>query len=395
LILSFEGGTLLKPLPHLPHHRLYVPIDPHKSRPLYQQIADDLRARITSGEIAVGAQLPSHRELVTSYGVSIITINKALSGLVSDGVLYSRVGKGTFVARRHGTGSGHERRLIGFVLRDLSSPYFSLIAQAAEERAEREGFRILFASSSGRLEKEDDQIENFLDIGVSALIIASMSRTYHATDAIRELHRRDFPYVMVSFTQDEDVYLVASDIEKAGYLATRHLVSCGYRVIGCVSDAGGSVAGSLRKRGYAQALTEAGLEARPEFEFEHPYPGEWNDHRSGYEIGRRIAEMQVRPEAVFAFNDLSALGIQAALMDRGLRVPEDVAVIGMDDIKEGVHARVPLSTVRQPTKEIGERAVEVLLGRIAGRRIPNRTILEPELIVRASSARSAALLMRE
>ena len=105
--------------------------------PLYQQVALDIRRKIASGEMPIGTQLQPHREMAVSYGVSMMTINKALAGLVSEGLLHSRVGRGTFVASRP---SDNGAATLGFVLRDLSSPFFSLVAHAAQQRADELGY---------------------------------------------------------------------------------------------------------------------------------------------------------------------------------------------------------------------------------------------------------------
>src|SRR5690349_22981030 len=156
-------------------------LDPTSSIPLYQQVAAHIRQQITAGDMPVGTRLQPHRQLATSYGVSIMTINKALSGLVSEGVLHSRVGRGTFVAVRPlEAGAGN---VLGFVLRDLNSPFFSLVARAAQQRAEALGYGMIFSAHANRLDREDEQIRRFRELGVRGLIIVSMSRTYHISDA--------------------------------------------------------------------------------------------------------------------------------------------------------------------------------------------------------------------
>jgi DNA-binding transcriptional regulator YhcF (GntR family) len=158
-------------------------IDSGASTPLYQQVANDIRRKILNGEMAVGSQLQPHRELAITYGVSVITINKALSGLVSEGVLHSRVGRGTFIAARPAENDGvRAPAALGFVLRDLASPFFSLVAHAAQQRADELGYGLLFSSSSNRLDREEEQIQRFSDMGVNGLIIASMSRTYRLSE---------------------------------------------------------------------------------------------------------------------------------------------------------------------------------------------------------------------
>ncbi len=184
------------------------------------QVARDIRRKILNGDMPIGSKLQTHRELAVTYGVSVITINKALSGLVSEGVLHSRVGRGTYIAARPAESEGvRAPAALGFVLRDLASPFFSLVAHAAQQRADELGYGLLFSSSSNRLDREEEQIQRFADMGVNGLIIASMSRTYRLSEPIRALHDRGFPYVMVSYTAGSEVHYVGTDVEQGGFLA--------------------------------------------------------------------------------------------------------------------------------------------------------------------------------
>jgi len=335
----------------------------------------------------VGTQLQPHREMALSYGVSMMTINKALSGLVSEGLLNSRVGRGTFVAQRpaeseNGNGA---RTTLGFVLRDLSSPFFSLVAHAAQQRADELGYGVLFSSSSNRLDREEEQIRRFRDLGVSGLIIASMARTYRISEPIRALEHAGIPYVMVSYTDGAEVPWVGMDLDGAGYLAGQHLLAMGRKRIGYIGDKFGSIMCELRGRGYRRALEQAGLPVDPDFQFEYPLEGEWNDYRSGYAIAERLANLEKKPDAMFVHNDLGALGLLDGLLDRGIRVPEDIAIVGLDDIELAGRARIPLTTVRQPVNRIGSMAVDYILSRLRGEQPQIRQLLPPELIVRRSS----------
>jgi LacI family transcriptional regulator len=362
-----------------------VSIDPGSATPLYQQVADDIRRKIGSGAMPVGHQLMPHRELAASYGVSVVTINKALSGLVTEGVVTSRVGRGTFVADRFGTAASAKRgEMIGFVLRDLNSPFFSLVAHSAQQAADAAGYGLVLSASSNRLDREEEQIRRFCALGVKGLLIVSMSRTYRLSDSIKQLHAAGFPYVMVSYTHGDEVPFVGLDLEKAGYLATQHLIKLGRKRIGYIADRHGSLCGELRGQGYRRALGQYGTTFDPAFLFEYPYEGEWNDYSSGYAIGEQMIGLSPRPDAMFVFNDLGALGFQDALLDHGIRVPEDIAVVGLDDIEIAGRARVPLTTVSQHAERIGALAVETLLARLRGEHPAVRQLLQPELIVRRS-----------
>ena len=360
-------------------------LDPEAPVPLYQQVAADIRRRIVAGDLPVGSKIPTHRDLSVEYNVSIITINKALSGLISEGLLYSHVGRGTFVMVRPASTSGTAASTtIGFVLRDLSSPFFSLVAHCTQQRADALGVGIVFASSSNRLDREEEQIRRLCTLGVHGLIIVSMSRTYRISEAVQALHDTNYPYVMVSYTAGDDIPFVGVDLAKCGYLATRHLISLGHKRIGYLTDKIGSLNGEFRGSGYRRALAEAGLSVDEQFIYEFPFAGEWNDYKSGYAVGEQLVAASDRPDAVFAFNDLGALGLQDALLDGGLRVPEDIAVVGLDDIELAARARVPLTTTRQPVERIGARALDTVLAKLRGESPPVRQVLEPELIIRQS-----------
>jgi len=271
------------------------------------------------------------------------------------------------------------------VLRDLSSPFFSLVAHGAQQRADALGVGLLFASSSNRLDREEEQIKRLRLLGVHGFIIVSMSRTFRLNEAIQALHDADFPYTMVSWTAGDDVPFVGLDLAEAGRKAAQHLLSLGCRKFGYLIDSVGSLNGELRMSKYRSTIEEAGLEIDPAFVFQHAFPGEWNDYKSGYAAGEAIARLKDRPDAMYCFNDLGALGLEDALLDAGLRVPGDVAIVGIDDIELAARARVPLTTIRQPVGVIGARSVDNILARLRGERPTVRQLLEPELIIRAST----------
>jgi DNA-binding LacI/PurR family transcriptional regulator len=295
------------------------------------------------------------------------------------------VGRGTFVAVRPAqSGATTTERMLGFVLRDLSSPFFSLVAYAAQQRADAAGYSLLFSASSNRLDREEEQINRFRDLGAQGLIIVSMSRTYRLSDSIRALDDTGFPYVMASYTEGETVPFIGLDLDRAGYLVGQHLIACGRTRFGYVGDKFGSIMFELRGGGYRRAITEHGFHLDPAFMFEYPFEGEWNDYRSGYAVGQHVAAMPARPDAMFVHNDIGAIGFIDALVESGIRVPDDMAVVGLDDIELAARARVPLTTIRQPTDRIGAMAVDTLLARLRGEQPPVRQLLAPELVIRRS-----------
>lgn len=360
--------------------------------PLNIQIAEDIRQKISLGHPKIGEKLPSQSELASSYGVSLITIKKAVARLVNDGVLFSRVGKGTYVASRFAQVDITKHKTLGLVLKDLKSPFFSLIVYSVEESASKNGYDILLSSSSDRKEKEDSQIRHFRRLGVDGLIIASMEPNHRATELIRKLHDEDFPFVMVSYVEDSDICYVGTDHEYGAFIATEHLIKLGYEKLGYISGEKRNPLGDLRAKGFRRALEQYGLAYREDFVFHLRLEGEWNHYQSGYEIGQEFVGLSERPGAIFAYNDLSALGFEQAVLAGGLKVPDDVAIIGFDDIERDLDAPVPLTTVHQPTTRVGTVAIETLINRIEGVDTETRILLKPRIVVREScGAESAAI----
>jgi DNA-binding LacI/PurR family transcriptional regulator len=361
-----------------------MPIDLHDRAPLYVQIVEDVKSKIASKKLKADDRLGSQSELAEFYGVSLITVKKALATMIHGGILYSRVGKGTYVARTPLEERPRERQTIGLVLRDIQSPFFSRVMHSVEDAAYERGYHVLISSSSGSKVREEAQIARLRKFGVSGMIVASMSHKYHATPTVRRMLHEGFPFVMVSYVADEDIPFVGSDHELGGYLATNYLIKLGFQRIGYINGERGNLVGDLRQRGYERALIHDGRRTKKELIFHLRFRGERHDYQSGYEIGKKLLKMRVKPDAVFVYNDLSALGFEDAILDQGLKVPEDVGVVGFDDIERGQYARVPLTTVRQPTALIGRRAVELLLKLMGGKTVTTRIILKPELVIRDS-----------
>ncbi|MBM4169006.1 MAG: substrate-binding domain-containing protein [Ignavibacteria bacterium] len=361
-----------------------MPVDPTKPLPLYIQVAEDIRSQIEERRLRVGDQIGSHASLSEHYGVSIITIKKALENLVHEGLLFTRVGKGSYVAREHNDGRYSRAITIGLVLRNLQSPFFSLIAQGVEEAAFEAGMNVMLSNSRGRIDREEGQIRHFKKCGVSGMIIASMTHKYHATPLIRRLKNERFPFVMVSYVADDDIPFVGTDHELGGYLAAKHLIGLGYKRIGYIDGERGNLVGALRRKGYEKAFREHRKTIDRSLVFALGHKGEQYDYESGFEIGRSICAKREKPDALFVYNDLSALGCMDALLRHGLRVPDDIAIVGFDDIERGEYATVPLTTIQQPRTEIGKKAVAVLEQMIDGKKTALRTVLRPKLIVRES-----------
>lgn len=356
--------------------------------PLYEQIEKIIKNKISSGELKPGDQIGSHHELSKEFNVSLITIKKALSNLVKDKVLFTRVGKGTYVAEKKGISVDlSKHKTIGLVLQELTHPFFTKIVHGLEERAYELGFNILISNSSGKIEKEERQIEHFRNIGVDALTIGSLSLQYRATDAINKLHDDNFPYAMFSYMHDPDYWYVGSDQELGGFMATEHLIKLGYKSIGYAHVGKGNLLSEVRKNGYARALMEYDLPYVSEkiFCLSDEYTDKsMNRFELGYKFGKEFVFIYNKPEALFLYSDLVALGFAQAVQEAGMSIPEDIAIVGFDNIEIGQFSSVSLTTIEQPANKIGKTIVDVLDRRLSGKDISNRIIFKPSLVVRDS-----------
>jgi DNA-binding LacI/PurR family transcriptional regulator len=357
--------------------------------PLYQQIERALKTKIEKGELKPGDQLGSQQELAIEYNVSLITVKKALANLIKQGVLYSRVGKGTFVAEKSKAKKigNANNKTIGLVLNDINHSYFSMIVHSIEERAYELGFNILLSNSSGSIEKEESQIDHFRQLGVDGLIIASLSGEYRATEYLQKLHTENFPYIMISYIHDPEYWYVGSDNELGGFIATEHLIKTGYDTIGYVHVGKGNLLSEVRKNGYYRALMEHGKQ----FSSDYIYYLDSNKQdiaserfQLGKDFCRTFAGLEKKPQALLFFEDMVALGFIAEAKENNMSIPDNVAVVGYDDVHISRYTSVPLTTVHQPIDSIGKLAVEIIQKRIDHSDIGNRTVLKPTLVIRES-----------
>jgi DNA-binding LacI/PurR family transcriptional regulator len=334
--------------------------------------------------LKVGDKLETQSELVKRYDVSLITIKRALSDLISEGVLYARAGKGTYVAQRPQKIDYSKHLTIAYVLKDLDNPFYQSIVSSVERNLSKNDSNLMLYSSDNRHDNEERKIRYFIDMGVSGLILGSLFHSHYTDSLIKQLEAERFPFVMVSYTEDPSINFVGTDQELGGFMATEHLIKNGYADIGYVNGEEGNLVGEARKRGFLKAMTDYDVPVDQKNLLQITVDGKRDDMKSGYLVGKQFCELKDRPKAMFIYNDLSALGFIQALGESGINVPKDVAIVGFDDIANGRTASVPLTTIHQPTELIGQIAVESLLKKISGEAPSMHKLLEPKLIVRKS-----------
>ncbi|WP_144876775.1 LacI family DNA-binding transcriptional regulator [Microbacterium sp. 1.5R] len=271
-------------------------------------------------------------------------------------------------------------RTIGLVVLDVRNPFFAEIARGAEERADAHGLAVLVANSDEKAEREARHLDLFEEQRVAGVLVTPVGESAQRLERMQE---RGTPIVLVDReSQDSRFAAVAVDDIEGGRVAMQHLLEMGRRRVAFV---GGPVTlrqVSDRLRGAQAVAGEAGVGL--EFIATAALTVE-EGRRAGRQILDRVAGQ--RPDAVFAANDLLALGVlQSLVMTGDARVPQDIALIGYDDIDFAAAAVIPLSSVRQPAALIGSTAVDLLLAGARGE-APDaeKAIFRPELIARAST----------
>ncbi len=282
--------------------------------------------------------------------------------------------------------------IIGLIVPSVANPFWGTFASSVEATALALGYQVLLCNGQRDLDRERRYAESLYSSGVRGIIFGSaMPSLEHLADlAARGLQIIVFDRQM----QDVDHFAsdsVAVDNLAGGRMAVDHLLALGHRCIGFISGPIRSVNRGDRLAGYGAALAAAGIELDQQLLWEGTAENTSAD-MEGAEVGRAGAHallaLPQRPSALFAINDMYALGAYAGARDLGLRVPEDVSIVGFDDILLAEIAEPPLTTIRQPIDELMRVAVERLVARIEGTRAtaPEHFTLAAELVVRESTA---------
>ncbi len=272
-------------------------------------------------------------------------------------------------------------RTLGLVITTIANPFYTELAQGIEATARKLGYNIILCSTHSDLGTERLYIDMLRSKGVDGIIFTSA----HMGDPnIVELAEEGFPLMLVNRRTyhpmvNELVDYVGIDNIQGGFLAVEHLIKLGHQRIGIIGGSSESSVGFERLEGGKNALATYGLKQIDDYFLEGDFLKE-----SGYRGGLKFVKMAEPPTAIFATNDYMALGTFQAVIEEGLRVPEEIAIIGFNDIEFTAMKGIELSTIGQKKYEMGALSVESLVEKIEGRKAgpPKQIILKPELIIR-------------
>lgn len=270
---------------------------------------------------------------------------------------------------------------IGLIIPDISNPFFPQVARGVEDAAKAKGYSVFLCNTNYESSQEARYLQLLVEKRVDGIILTS---GFQSSASSKALPTDSIPMVSLCsrFDNIQNSFVVI-DNERGGFIATKHLIEQGYDSIGFIGAKNVDFSDDQRFRGYRQALDKFNIP------FEESYVFAGNMKReSGYEIVKRIIAEPNPPRAFFVENDLMALGVVQGIKESGLKVPDDIAVVGFDDITFAAFPEIGLTTVRQPKYEMGKLAAEILLDYIInGTQESKKYILEPELIIRTSSSK--------
>jgi LacI family transcriptional regulator len=273
----------------------------------------------------------------------------------------------------------HKSQVIGLIISDIVNPFFTALVRAVEDVAHENGFTLLLGNSDENSAKEQMYFEVLAEERVAGIIIVPS-----CSDDCSYLRHCHVPLVAVDRKiEGMDIDTVVLDNVLGAYLATNHLLELGHRRIGLIGAPAYVSVGLERRQGYEKALLKHGLAIDESL----IRLGDFKE-RGGYQATRELLLLDQRPTALFAANNLMTLGALRALQEAHVAVPQDMSVVGFDDFHWGSLMQPSLTSVRQPTYQIGQVAAQLLMRRLQDgpAPAPELVVLSPELMIRNSSA---------
>jgi DNA-binding LacI/PurR family transcriptional regulator len=357
-----------------------------RSQPKYLQIVESLRAGIAAGRYRNGARLPSEAELVRRFGVSRMTAVKAMQQLQQEGLLVRRTGSGSYAAENV-TG---QKPVFGLVIPDLGqTEIFEPICKGMSASPNAAGHSLSWGHSAAPSANKEDEAEHlcqqYIDQRVSGVFFAPLEfgsrRDQVNKRVLKALKAARIPVVLLDrcvleYPARSDYDLVGLDNRRAGFLMTDHLIRQGAKQVGFLALEQSAETVDDRIVGYREALYAHGVKLDPKRVL----------RADPADAGALLTAVSSRKiDALLCANDLTAAQAMRSLLGLGMRIPEDIRIAGIDDVRYAGLLPVPLTTFHQPCLDIGAAAIAAMLDRIANPHLAARSILlNGSVVVRRS-----------
>src|SRR5262245_57497358 len=336
------------------------------------------------------------RDVAKRAGVSAMTVSRVVNGgtgvdpetqrRVEDAILAL-----DYVPNRLARGLiSHQSKTIGLIVPDVVNPFFAPVVRGAETTARKAGYRVLLCNSEADLRLEREYIEDLVAHRIEGLMIAPA--TDRSRVSLLPLLRNGFPIVLLDRSLPEfECDSVVSDSIAGARKLVEHLTRIGHRRIAHFTDSDDVSTGRERLEGYQQALKAAGIPYSDELVFRTTV-----DRIGGYRATQQMLTLDPMPTAIFAVNNMTAVGAMQALRERGLKVPDDIGLVCYDDVEHLAVLSPFMTVVDQPAETFGSLGAQLLFERIAkkaGER-SRRIVLQADLIVRDSCCGKSGLPLR-
>lgn len=273
-------------------------------------------------------------------------------------------------------------KTIGLIIPDIRNPFFTDIARGAEDKAVREGYNIILCNTDENIEKETRAFNTLTEKMADGIIFAPSSKTEVNSNEYKISSK---PIVLV----DKELNIenlkgvVSLDNEEGTYLGTKHLVGINHKDILYLSGPLKSEISINRLNGYKKALKESNIKFNEDLVIQGEYSFEW-----GYEVVKNLDEINFT--AICAANDLIAIGAIKALKERGIKIPQDISIVGFDDIQTAKIIEPQLTTIKQNSYDMGYESASILINNLENKEINNieKMIFKPELVIRSSTSQN-------
>lgn len=326
------------------------------------------------------------RDVAKKAGVSVATVSRVLnrasnvSPKTANAVL-SAMQELRFTPNGLARGLALNRtRTIALLIPNIVNPLYPEMAKGVEDVAHQKGYNVLLCNTEEKVEKERDYLAMLIERRVDGFILMSTLLTNNDLLQIRE---HNIPFVLTGrYHQDLNADIVYTDYAYGSYLVVHHLLEAGYQRIAHISGSAAQWESREKLSGFEKALREAQLAIETKYIVEGD-----NEIEGGYLGTIRLLHLSEKPQAIFAANDLMAIGAIDAIKAQGLRVPSDVAVVGFDDIRMSTLVEPKLTTVSNPVHKMGLIGARLLFDHIdngAGEDATQKILLQPKLMVRRS-----------
>jgi LacI family transcriptional regulator len=320
-------------------------------------------------------------------GVAPITVSRVINnnGYVSEATrqrVEAAVFELNYIPNALGPSLRSKRTMtLALVLSDITNPFWTTVARGVEDTANARGYHIIIGNTDEAAEKQEAYLSFLMMKQVDGFLLVPASSRSSIS-----LQKRRIPFVLLDRRiPGERLDSVRGDSVKGAYELTRHLLELGHTRIAIITGRQDHSTACDRVDGFTQAMEEVGQTANQQM-----FWGEYNQE-TGYRYACQVLEAKPRPTAIFASNNFIAIGVMRALRDAGVGVPEDMSVVAFDDLPQAITIDPFFTVASQPAYEMGEKATELLLSRLAkeGPAEPQDIVLPVEIIVRKSSGKPA------